>query len=379
MLGSRSLENSANNFDVLAVEGGARRGRLKLSRAAVETPAFMPVGTLGAIKGVPFDRLEEWGCELVLANTYHLMLRPGLEGIRRAGGLHAFIGWNRALLTDSGGFQVLSLEKNRRVREEGVEFRSHLDGALHFLTPELAMELQSAFGTDVAMCLDVCPALPASDAEVEEAVSRTVRWARRCRESWRGPGALFGILQGGVRPKLRGRCADEIVGMEFPGYAIGGVAVGESKAEIAEATEISCGLLPRDKPRYLMGIGTPADLLRAVRQGVDLFDCVLPTRNGRMGHAFTSRGSVTIKHARFTEDFTPLDPDCACPVCRRHTRAYLRHLFVLKDISAPVLISMHNVFFYLGWMRRIREAISAGRLASLQAPPDNKIDEEEPS
>jgi queuine tRNA-ribosyltransferase len=371
------LENSTRFFDILAVDGAARRGRLALARATVETPAFMPVGTLGAVKGVTFDLLEEWGCDLVLANTYHLMLRPGLEGIRRAGGLHSFTGWRRAVLTDSGGFQVLSLEKNRTIREEGVEFRSHLDGALHFLTPELAMELQSAFGTDIAMCLDVCPPLPAPNSELEEAVSRTVRWARRCRESWKGPGALFGILQGGTRDDLRSVCAEEIVPMGFPGYAIGGVAVGESKAEIAETTRISCRLLPKEKPRYLMGVGTPGDLLRAVRQGVDLFDCVLPTRNGRMGHAFTSRGSVTIKNARFAEDFTPLDRDCACPVCRRHTRAYLRHLFVLKDLSAPVLISMHNVFFYLDWMRRIREAIGSGSLDSLTPPPDGKIDAEE--
>ncbi len=377
MLVSRILERDAGLFEVLAVDGAARKGRLRLARAAVDTPAFMPVGTLGAVKGIPFDDLEEWGCDLLLSNTYHLMLRPGLEGIRRAGGLHSFMGWNRGLLTDSGGFQVLSLEKNRRIREEGVEFRSHLDGAAHFLTPELAMELQSAFGSDIAMCLDVCPALPTSGAELEGAVDRTVRWAERCLRSWKGPGALFGILQGGSREDLRSRCAEALVAMDFPGYAIGGVAVGESKAEIGAATGISCRLLPRDKPRYLMGVGTPADLLRAVRLGVDMFDCVLPTRNGRMGHAFTSGGSVTIKHARFTEDFTPLDPDCACPVCRRHSRAYLRHLFVLNDLSAPVLISMHNVFFYLDWMRRIQEAIAGGVLDSLAAPPEGKVDREE--
>lgn len=371
------MKNPDRFFEILAVDGAARRGRLSLSRGAVETPAFMPVGTLGAVKGVPFDRLEEWGCQLVLANTYHLMLRPGLEGIRRAGGLHAFIGWDRSLLTDSGGFQVLSLEKSRKIREEGVEFRSHLDGSPRFLTPELAMELQSAFGTDVAMCLDVCPGLPAPEAELEAAVSRTIRWARRCRDAWRGPGALFGILQGGGRADLRRRCAEELVPMDFPGYAIGGVAVGESKAEISETVEISCAALPGEKPRYLMGVGTPSDLLRAVRQGIDLFDCVLPTRNGRMGHAFTSRGSVTIKNSRFASDFEPLDPDCDCPVCRRHSRAYLRHLFVLKDISAPVLISQHNVYFYLAWMTRIREAIAAGTLASLEAPPDRGGSEEE--
>ncbi|MGH9442415.1 MAG: tRNA guanosine(34) transglycosylase Tgt [Thermoanaerobaculia bacterium] len=372
------MENSDRFFRIFAVDGAARRGRLALSKGVVETPAFMPVGTLGAVKGVPFDRLEEWDCRLILANTYHLMLRPGMEGVRRAGGLHAFIGWNRALLTDSGGFQVLSLEKNRKIREEGVEFRSHLDGTPHFLTPELAMELQSTFGTDIAMCLDVCPGQPSGDRELEDAVSRTIRWADRCRQSWRGPGALFGILQGGSREDLRRQCAEAIVPMGLPGYAVGGVAVGESKAEISDATEMSCAFLPAEKPRYLMGVGTPADLLRAVRQGIDLFDCVLPTRNGRMGHAFTSRGGLTIKHARFSSDFQPLDPDCRCPVCVRHSRAYLRHLFVLKDLSAPVLISLHNVFFYLAWMGRIREAIEAGRLGSLAAPPESKVDEEEP-
>jgi queuine tRNA-ribosyltransferase len=377
MLVSRALAAHRPIFEVLAGDGAARKGRLTLSRGTVETPVFMPVGTLGAVKGVPFDRLEEWNCELVLANAYHLMLRPGLDGMRRAGGLHAFVGWRRPILTDSGGFQVLSLEKNRTVREEGVEFRSHLDGALHFLSPERAMDLQEAFGSDVAMCLDVCPGQPASPGELEAAVGRTVRWADRCRRSWTGSGALFGVLQGGGSEHLRRSCAEGLRAMDFPGYAIGGVAVGESKAEMQEAVEISCALLPEDRPRYLMGVGTPADLLRAVRLGVDMFDCVLPTRNGRMGHAFTSRGSVTIKHSCFTEDFRPLDSDCGCPVCRRHTRAFLRHLFVLKDISAPVLLSIHNVYFYLEWMRKIRESIASGELASLTAPPERKVDEEE--
>ena len=340
----------------------------------METPAFMPVGTLGAVKGVPFDWLEQWDCRLVLANTYHLMLRPGLETLRRCGGLHAFIGWSRALLTDSGGFQVMSLERHRRILEEGVEFRSHLDGSLHLLTPELAMELQDAFGSDVAMCLDVCPRLPSPRPEIEEAVARTSRWARRCREAWNGSGLLFGIVQGGAQEDLRGRSAAEITALEFPGYAIGGVAVGESKGEAADATEMTAVLLPEDRPRYLMGVGTPADLLRSVRGGVDLFDCVLPTRNGRMGHAYTRRGEIAIRNSRYAEDFEPLDPECSCPVCRRHSRAYLRNLFLLKDLSAPVLLSVHNVFFYLDWMSRIRSALEAGTLAALEAPPERKIE-----
>jgi queuine tRNA-ribosyltransferase len=369
------LSASRVTFRICERDGGsnARRGVLTLAHAAVETPAFMPVGTLGAVKGVSFDLLEQWDCRLVLANTYHLMLRPGLGAMRRAGGLHAFTGWNGGILTDSGGFQVLSLSANRRILEEGVEFRSHLDGSRHLLTPELAMELQSAFGSDVAMCLDVCPALPSPSDELESAVARTSRWARRCRDAWAGPGLLFGIVQGGGDPELRSRSAAEITALDLPGYAVGGVAVGESKEAMRRAAASSAGLLPVGRPRYLMGVGTPADLLESVRAGFDLFDCVLPTRNGRMGHAYTRQGEVAIRNSRFTDDFAPIDPECDCPVCRRHSRAYLRHLFLLRDITAPVLISMHNVHFFLAWMRRIREAISTGTLAAVQAPPEGKI------
>ncbi len=335
----------------------------------------MPVGTRGAVKGVAFDWLEQWDCRIVLANTYHLMARPGQATIEKAGGLHAFMGWPRALLTDSGGFQVMSLASRRRITEEGVEFRSPEDGSKHFLTPERAMELQSAFGVDVAMTLDVCPPFPAERPEVEEACRRTLAWAERCRRAYSGPGLLFGIVQGGTEEDLRRRSAADLRELDFPGYAIGGVAVGESKEAIRCVTALTAALLPAERPRYLMGVGTPADLLASVRAGIDLFDCVLPTRNGRMGHAYTLRGEVAIKHERFKEDLSPLDPDCACPVCRRHSRAYLRNLFVLKDFSAPMLISMHNVHFYLAWMRTIREAIGAGRLGGLAAPPEEKIDE----
>ena len=374
MLRFARLENRADFFTIDTTDRAsrARVGRLVLGHATVDTPAFMPVGTLGAVKGIPFDLLDAWDCRLILANTYHLMLRPGLAGIRRAGGLHRFTGWTRGFLTDSGGFQVMSLAAQRVVSEDGVAFRSHLDGAEAMLTPELAMELQSAFGTDVAMCLDVCPALPADPREVEEAVAITTRWAERCRRAWRGPGTLFGIVQGGTDDELRARSARDVSALDFAGYAIGGVAVGESKDEIARVTATTCERLPVNQPRYLMGVGTPADLLRSVRAGVDLFDCVLPTRNGRMGHAYTSEGSLAIKNARFAEDDAPLDPACACPVCRRHSRAYLRHLFVLHDITAPVLISAHNVHFYLDWMARIREAIRNGSLAAIEAPPDRK-------
>jgi queuine tRNA-ribosyltransferase len=341
----------------------------------IETPCFMPVGTRGAVKGVAFDRLEAWDCRVVLANTYHLMLRPGLETIRRSGGLHAFIGWKRAILTDSGGFQVMSLAAQRRITDEGVEFRAPEDGSKHFLTPERAMELQSAFGVDVAMALDVCPPFPSERGEVEEACRRTRAWAERSRRAYPGPGLLFGIVQGGTHEDLRRRSAEDLRALDFPGYAVGGVAVGESKAAIREITAFTAALLPENRPRYLMGVGTPADLLASVRAGIDLFDCVLPTRNGRMGHAYTERGEIAIKHERFKEDLSPLDSSCGCPVCRRHSRAYLRNLFVLKDLSAAVLISIHNVHFFLGWMRKIREAISRGELAGLVAPPEEKIPE----
>jgi queuine tRNA-ribosyltransferase len=337
-------------------------------------PCFLPVGTRGAVKGVAFDRLEGWDCRAVLANTYHLMTRPGVETIRRAGGLHAFMGWSRAILTDSGGFQVMSLASRRRITEEGVEFRSPEDGTRHFLTPEAAMELQAAFGVDIAMALDVCPPYPAERREVEEAARLSLRWAKRCREAFGGPGLLFGIVQGGVHEDLRRASAEDTVALGFPGYAIGGVAVGEPKEAIRSITAYTAPLLPEEKPRYLMGVGTPADLLESVRQGVDLFDCVLPTRNGRMGHAYTAAGEVTIKHEVFKEDLSPLDPECGCPVCVRHSRAYIRNLFVLKDFSAPMLLSIHNVHFYLAWMERIRGAIAEGRLAALQAPPERKVD-----
>jgi queuine tRNA-ribosyltransferase len=363
-------------FRILARDAGsaARRGVLATRHAALDTPCFLPVGTRGAVKGVPFDRLEEWDCRAVLANTYHLMARPGVERIREAGGLHAFIGWRRGILTDSGGFQVMSLSSHRKVTEEGVEFRTPEDGTRHFLTPELAMELQGAFGVDIAMALDVCPPFPAEREEVRAAADISQRWAARARRAWQGPGLLFGILQGGTHEDLRRAAAAPLVELGFDGYAIGGVAVGEPKEAIRSITRFSAPLLPDPQIRYLMGVGTPADLLESVRAGVDLFDCVLPTRHGRMGHAYTRRGEVTIKHARFQADMTPLDPECRCPVCGRHSRAYLRNLFVLKDFSAPMLLSLHNVFFYLDWMRTIRETIAAGTLAGLAAPPEAEVD-----
>jgi queuine tRNA-ribosyltransferase len=368
------------SFQILARDSSssARRGLLATLHAEIETPCFLPVGTRGAVKGVEFDRLEEWDCRAILANSYHLMVRPGLPLIRRAGGLHAFLGWSRAILTDSGGFQVMSLSTRRRITEAGVEFRSPEEGSRHFLTPELAMELQSGFGVDIAMALDVCPPYPAERSEVEQACRLSLQWAQRSRRAYDGPGLLFGILQGGTYEDLRQESVRPLIDLDFPGYAIGGVAVGEPKEAIRSVTRYTAPLLPEQKPRYLMGVGTPADLLESVRAGVDLFDCVLPTRNGRMGHAYTRGGEVTIKHERFKDDLSPLDSECGCPVCRRHTRAYLRHLFVLKDFSAPLLLSLHNVYFYLDWMRRIRESITEGSLARLEAPAEAKVSEHPP-
>jgi queuine tRNA-ribosyltransferase len=363
-------------FQILARDpsSSARRGLLQTPHSSIETPCFLPVGTRGAVKGVEFDRLEEWDCRAILANTYHLMARPGAETIRRAGGLHAFLGWTRAILTDSGGFQVMSLAARRQITEQGVEFRSPEDGSRHFLSPELAMELQSGFGVDIAMALDVCPPYPADRAEVESACRLSLDWARRSRRAYSGPGLLFGIVQGGIHEELRRESASPLIDLDFSGYAIGGVAVGEPKEAIRSITRYAAALLPGEKPRYLMGVGTPADLLESVRAGVDLFDCVLPTRNGRMGHAYSREGEVTIKHERFKEDLSPLDSGCRCPVCQRHTRAYIRHLFVVKDFSAPMLLSLHNVYFYMDWMRQIRQAISEGTLGSLEGPPEGKIE-----
>lgn len=362
-------------FSVLSADpaSSARTGVLTTAHSLIETPCFLPVGTRGAVKGVEFDRLEGWDCRAILANTFHLMVRPGIELIRKAGGLHAFMGWARAILTDSGGFQVMSLAANRRITDDGVEFRNPEDGSRHFLSPESAMELQSDFGVDIAMALDICPPFPAERDEVENACELSAKWAARCRQSYQGPGLLFGIIQGGTHEDLRRAASVRIVELDFPGYAIGGVAVGEAKDAIRSITEFSAALLPRDRPRYLMGVGTPADLLASVRAGIDLFDCVLPTRNGRMGHAYTSQGEVVIKHERFKSDLSPLDPACDCAVCARHSRAYLRNLFVLKDFSAPMLLSIHNVYFFLRWMKTIRAAIRTGTLAALKAPPEEKI------
>ena len=347
----------------------ARCGTLQTPHGAVQTPVFMPVGTAGTVKGISQEELEELGAEIVLGNTYHLYLRPGEEAIRGLGGLHRFMSWNRGILTDSGGYQVFSLSALRKVTEEGVEFRSHLDGSLHQLTPERAMAIQAALGSDIRMVLDECTEYPAGELAARKSMELTLRWAERSMEAWRcipegggesGPGVLFGIVQGGAFSALRKLCAERLVAMDFPGYAIGGLSVGEARPLTYELVEAAEQALPTDRPRYVMGVGLPEELPRYVALGVDMMDCVLPTRNGRNGLLFTAKGRLHIRQVKYAKDERPLDEDCACKVCRRYSRAYLRHLFTAGEMLGRMLNSYHNLFFYLDTMRRIRETIAAG-------------------
>jgi queuine tRNA-ribosyltransferase len=332
----------------------------------VETPAFMPVGTQGAVKAVTSEELAACGTQIVLANTYHLHVRPGHELIADLGGLHRFMNWNGPILTDSGGFQVFSLKGLTRLDEEGVAFRSHIDGSLRRLTPELSMEIQTALGSDVAMVLDHCPSLPAAREEIEQASARTTRWAKRSRDAYRGPGVPFGIVQGGTDEILRERSAAEIAALDFPGYAIGGVSVGEPPESIARIARFTAERLPDTRPRYLMGVGRPEDLVEAVAGGIDLFDCVMPTRNARNGTLFTSEGKLNIKREQYRSDASPLDPRCTCETCTHYSRAYLRHLFVSNEILASRLNTIHNLAFYLGLMTKLREAIARGTFAEFR-------------
>lgn len=330
----------------------------------------MPVGTQATVKAMAPGELEEIGYRLVLANTYHLHLRPGEGVVARAGGLHRFSGWSGALLTDSGGFQVFSLAKLRRVTDDGVRFQSHVDGSSHLFTPEAAIEIQRKLGADIAMALDECVANPCDEGTAEGALSRTQAWATRCLDAHTGAGsaaaggwpqALFAIVQGSTYRSLRERAARELASMPFDGYAIGGLAVGEDAATRNDCVEWSAALLPPERPRYLMGVGYPLDIVDSVERGVDMFDCVLPTRGGRTAQAFTSRGTVNLRNARHAEDFGPLDPECACAVCRQHTRAYLRHLFMAGEMLGPRLTTYHNLSFYAGLMQSLRSAIDDGR------------------
>jgi queuine tRNA-ribosyltransferase len=388
-------------FHIDTTRGKARSGRLLTPHAEIETPVFMPVGTLASVKGVPQDTLEELGAQIILGNTYHLYLRPGVETVRRMGGLHGFMSWPRAILTDSGGFQVFSLNELRKVTEDGVTFRSHLDGSSHFFSPESAMEAQIGLGADIIMAFDECTEFPADRARARASMEMTARWAARSKKyvedhkhevPWphvgtaslgcpaerssaaapanlRSPGqpgaavptqSLFGIIQGGMEKDLRKESAERTLEIGFPGYAIGGLSVGEPRDLTREIVESTLEHLPADKPRYLMGVGTPEEIVEYASLGVDMMDCVLPTRAARHGLLFTSEGKVTIKQARYAQDQSPLDPNCSCRVCQRYSRAYLRHLYASNEVLAQVLNTIHNLSFYLDTMRRVRHSISLG-------------------
>ena len=357
-------------FDLLATDGAARRGRLLTAHGVVDTPAFMPVGTRGTVKSLGPDDLSAAGAQIVLANTYHLFLRPGHALVRELGGLHRFMAWPGPILTDSGGFQVWSLSKLRTLSEDGVRFRSPADGSMYALSPELAIEVQQALGADVIHPLDECLAYPATREVTERSLELTLRWARRAQVAHaRGAGgqALFGIVQGGTFPELRARAAQETIALGFDGYAIGGMAVGEPKPMMYELTAAVTAQLPAGQPRYLMGVGKPEDLVECVARGVDLFDCVLPTRNARNGQCFTWDGPLTIKQARYARDAAPLDAACACYACQRFSRAYLRHLFMSEELLVYRLLSLHNVHFFLALMAAMRAAIETGAFAPFRA------------
>ncbi len=354
------------SFDVTHTDGESRRGVLSTPHGDVSTPAFMPVGTAGSVKGVTPAQLSGTGAQLILANTYHLQLRPSADAVRELGGLHRFMGWDGPILTDSGGYQVFSLAAISKITDDGVEFRSHIDGSLVRLDPRIATEIQNALGADIIMAFDQCPPLPADAETVKTAVDRTLRWARICREvHTRDDQALFGIVQGGLDVDLRSRCADALVDIGFDGYAIGGLSVGESRDEMLAALEPVASRLPEDRPRYLMGVGTPADILSAVRAGVDMFDCVLPTRNGRNSHAFTANGILRMRNESHRLDSGPLEQGCDCETCGRFSRGYLRHLFNAGEMLGPTLTSIHNLRFYQRFMARMRDLIRAGKLETI--------------
>jgi queuine tRNA-ribosyltransferase len=348
------------SFSVSQEDGKARAGLIRTPRGAIRTPAFMPVGTAGTVKAMLPGSVRDTGADIILGNTYHLMLRPGAERIARLGGLHKFMNWDGPILTDSGGFQVMSLSKLRKISEEGVRFASHIDGHQEFLSPERAMEIQRLLGSDIQMVLDECPALPAKHAEIEKSLDLSMRWAKRSKAAFgEQPGrACFGIVQGGTFADLRIRSAEALQEIGFDGYAVGGLAVGEPQAEMFDTLEATVPHLPRDRPRYLMGVGKPDDIVGAVLRGIDMFDCVLPTRSGRNGQAFTRDGPLNLRNARHAEDDAPLDPACRCPACRDFSRAYLHHVVKANEIIASMLLTWHNLTFYQDLMQGLRDAVS---------------------
>ncbi len=356
-------------FTVKAVDGRARTGVIQTTRGEIRTPAFMPVGTAATVKAMLPESVRATGADILLGNTYHLMLRPTAERIARLGGLHKFMNWERPILTDSGGFQVMSLAALRKMSEEGVKFSSHIDGSKHMLSPERSMEIQKLLGSDIVMCFDECPALPATEEAVAKSMRMSMRWAQRSRDAFGDrPGhALFGIMQGGVSQELRGESAAALKAIGFDGYAVGGLAVGEGQEAMFSVLDYAPGMLPEDRPRYLMGVGKPDDIVGAVERGIDMMDCVLPSRSGRTGQAWTRWGQVNIKNARHQDDPRPLDEDCACPCCRGYSRAYLHHVFRSQEIIASMLLTWHNLHYFQELMQTLREAIAAGRLAAFEA------------
>ncbi len=361
-------------FELLGQDGAARTGVIHTPRGDIRTPAFMPVGTAATVKAMLPQSVRETGADILLGNTYHLMLRPGAERVARLGGLHKFMDWSRPILTDSGGFQVMSLAALRKITEDGVRFQSHIDGHAEFLSPERAMEIQRLLGSDIQMVLDECPALPAEKPVIEKSLALSMRWAQRSKDAFgqqteqeRAGRACFGIVQGGTYPDLRVRSAQALMEIGFDGYAVGGLAVGEGQPAMFETLEATVPHLPGDRPRYLMGVGKPDDIVGAVLRGIDMFDCVLPTRSGRNGQAFTPAGALNLKNARFAEDPAPLDPACACPACRQFSRAYLHHTVKSGEIIAAMLLTWHNLTYYQDLMAQLRGAIAQGRLESFIA------------
>ncbi|MEQ8898466.1 MAG: tRNA guanosine(34) transglycosylase Tgt [Roseovarius sp.] len=353
------------SFSLNATDGQARTGVIETPRGEIRTPAFMPVGTAATVKAMMPESVRETGADILLGNTYHLMLRPGAERVARLGGLHGFMNWERPILTDSGGFQVMSLAGLRKLTEQGVTFKSHIDGSKHELTPERSMEIQRLLGSDIVMCFDECPALPATEEAVAESMRLSMRWAARSKEAFGDrPGhALFGIQQGGVTEELRAESAEKLVEIGFDGYAVGGLAVGEGQEAMFGVLDYAPGMLPEDRPRYLMGVGKPDDIVGAVKRGIDMMDCVLPSRSGRTGQAWTHRGQVNIKNARHMDDPRPLDEDCTCPACRNYSRAYLHHVFRSQEIISSMLLTWHNLHYYQQIMDGMRGAIAAGTFA----------------
>ena len=357
------LEVSIFHLDHRCPETKARTGRIQTGHGEIKTPAFMPVATLGNVKTMKLSDLEDAGVEVIISNTYHLHLRPGEELIKRMGGLHRFMAWRRPIVTDSGGFQAFSLAKIRKIQDDGILFSSHIDGSSHMFTPESVIDIQVAFGSDIMMPLDECTPYPVGEGYAEEAVERTKRWAERAKkhyEKMEEKGLLFGIVQGSTYPHLRKRAVEEIVPLEFHGYAIGGVAVGEPTSLIREISAYTAELLPEDKPRYLMGVGLPEDILFAISSGIDMFDCVIPTRNGRTGTIYTWKGKINIKNSKYREDDKPIDPDCHCYTCRNYSRAYLRHLYTTGELLAGHLGTIHNLYFYMELIREARRHIKYG-------------------